>query len=512
MTIDILTHRPLRQVDSIGFRSIFLGQKLTAPEFHLQTAPSIVLEMEDRIVSMGLARCIRGNQYIGLGLLPSSDFLDYDLSAAADIIFVLDVSGSMSGSRLQAAKIAIGIVLENMPETSLFNVIPFWDSFVPFYPESVPGNAENREDATRKLMALSDQGGTQLLPPLEMVYRSPPREGFGRQLLVVTDGESSNQPEITKLVQSLGTECRISTIGISANGSRPFLEELAAVSGGDAVFVNEGTEIAPHVGRFFEKCSCPAVVDVGVEIVDAPGFSMVPSPVKPLVANCISYLFLRKRDLARDKFDVHLRGSNGLRSVDLHVRDSDSPIHIEKFYGDFWMTDCRLVMKQVTSEIREHVKNAAVEISLGCGVLGPFTELVPQCASRELPQDLPVSNELTHGQAQALADFQAASQKTTDHGPAFTIGGLEMSEVIAELAPVEAEFQRPADVGQPVRNRPQEPIAKRKPLDRSLLAHWERIDRLIFILLWVVAIGFAVVDYNRYGRLLSHLIRHPPRT
>lgn len=44
-----------------------------------------------------------------------------------NVIFIIDVSGSMAGVKLRQVKDALTTILNDMPETDKFNIIPFSD-------------------------------------------------------------------------------------------------------------------------------------------------------------------------------------------------------------------------------------------------------------------------------------------------------------------------------------------------------------------------------------------------
>ena len=116
------------------------------------------------------------------------------IEAACEFIFLIDRSGSMSGSYIKSARETLILFLKSLPENSRFNIIGFGSRFEKLFPEkSVSYMQETLDTAMAHLQNLqADLGGTELLPPLEAIFRSQPSPGFSRQVFVLTDGSVSN--------------------------------------------------------------------------------------------------------------------------------------------------------------------------------------------------------------------------------------------------------------------------------------------------------------------------------
>ena len=71
---------------------------------------------------------------------------DFNLEIAPkvqDYIFLIDRSGSMSGSPIQLAVGALKLFLHSLPIGSKFNVVSFGSNFEKLFPDSVEYNEEN---------------------------------------------------------------------------------------------------------------------------------------------------------------------------------------------------------------------------------------------------------------------------------------------------------------------------------------------------------------------------------
>ena len=111
-----------------------------------------------------------------------------------EFIFLVDRSGSMSGSYISSARETLLLFLKSLPEDCRFNVIGFGSRHVKLFSDcSVPYSQATLDEATSHAQKMqADLGGTELLPPLKEILCTKPPAGFARQVFVLTDGSVSN--------------------------------------------------------------------------------------------------------------------------------------------------------------------------------------------------------------------------------------------------------------------------------------------------------------------------------
>ena len=117
-----------------------------------------------------------------------------DVEAACEFIFLVDRSGSMSGSYIRSASETLVLFLKSLPEGSFFNIIGFGSSYKKLFSNSVAYSQETLDKATAHAQKMqADLGGTELLTPLEHIFTSlKTLSGLPRQIFVLTDGSVSN--------------------------------------------------------------------------------------------------------------------------------------------------------------------------------------------------------------------------------------------------------------------------------------------------------------------------------
>jgi uncharacterized protein YegL len=189
-------------------------------------------------------------------------------SQPAEVVFVIDRSGSMGGTSIAEVRNALQLCLRSLSPGCRFNIISFGSQFEAFFPESQAYDDESMKRAAAFVSSLdADMGGTELLPALEYVVREKParERGLTRQILLLTDGEVTNTDEIIDLARRHASTARFFTFGIGAGASHHLVRGIARASGGAAEFISPGERIEAKVMRQFKRVLSPALTDVKVD-------------------------------------------------------------------------------------------------------------------------------------------------------------------------------------------------------------------------------------------------------
>ncbi|KAJ5072393.1 von willebrand factor a domain-containing protein 5a [Anaeramoeba ignava] len=169
----------------------------------------------------------------------------------AELIFLLDRSGSMMGSRIQAVKETMNILLHSIPESCLFNVIGFGSNYeILFKDGSVKYNNKNLKIAKEKNEILdANLGGTELLAPLRHILSKPPLKDYPRLVFVLTDGAVMNTEQVLSLVKQNASNSTFFTFGIGDGVSRELVEGIAKLGNGQYEFIIGNEDIRSKVMR-----------------------------------------------------------------------------------------------------------------------------------------------------------------------------------------------------------------------------------------------------------------------
>ncbi|MFO0931164.1 MAG: VIT and VWA domain-containing protein [Planctomycetota bacterium] len=186
-----------------------------------------------------------------------------------DVIFVLDISGSMSGAKIAMARRAVAAGLDALGAADAFALVTFASGVERFAPALHEASPATRRAARRWLEATKASGGTDLEGGLMAGLRYA-RPGRLAIVVLVTDGRPSVGSMTAKAVleraQGLGGgRARVYTFGVGDDVDVALLDRIAEETGGAREYVADGADLERATGRFYAKTSHPVLTDVAID-------------------------------------------------------------------------------------------------------------------------------------------------------------------------------------------------------------------------------------------------------
>lgn len=188
-----------------------------------------------------------------------------------DLTFVVDVSGSMQGKKLDQAKAAGRALLETLRPADRFRVIDFSTDVRSFRDGWTVASQENIRAAQRYLAGLRAEGSTNISEALHeaLAGERRPRAGLALPLVVfLTDGEPTvgerNPDAIAAIAAKERGEARVFTVGISAAINTTLVEQMALQGRGTAQFVRDDESIESAVSLLGARLAQPVLTDVRI--------------------------------------------------------------------------------------------------------------------------------------------------------------------------------------------------------------------------------------------------------
>jgi Ca-activated chloride channel homolog len=198
-----------------------------------------------------------------------------------DVTFVIDVSGSMSGQKIEQARAAGKQLLGTLSPMDRFRLIDFSSDVRTFHDNYSSATRENIRAAERYLDQLDAQGSTNISGALDEALSTPVQEGRLPIILFLTDGQPTvgerDASVIGSNVAKQRGSRRLFTFGVGADLNVSLIEQLALEGRGTASFVRPEESVERAVGIVASRLTSPLVTDVRVHADGVRLLKMHPS-------------------------------------------------------------------------------------------------------------------------------------------------------------------------------------------------------------------------------------------
>uniref|UniRef100_A0A673B3M3 Inter-alpha-trypsin inhibitor heavy chain H3 n=1 Tax=Sphaeramia orbicularis TaxID=375764 RepID=A0A673B3M3_9TELE len=198
-----------------------------------------------------------------------------------NVVFVIDRSGSMSGTKIYQTKEAMLAILKDLHEEDYFGIILFDSSIDPWKDSLIKANKENVDEAMAFIKRLHDRGATNIN---DAVLRAVDLLRQGRSdhivpeisidmIILLTDGMpnvgESNLPRIQENVHAaIGGNMSLFCLGFGNDVDYRFLDVMGKQNKGLARRIFEASDATLQLQGFYEEVSSPLLSEVDLRYPD----------------------------------------------------------------------------------------------------------------------------------------------------------------------------------------------------------------------------------------------------
>lgn len=193
-----------------------------------------------------------------------------------NIIFVIDISGSMNGFKIAKVREVMQVILGKLREKDYFNILLFDDSITLWQSKPQRATVSNikvaRGYAEETLVARGSTNiNSALLDAVDLLLNiQDTQDTRGKIIVFLTDGhptagETKTQNIRLNVKRKNEGLASIFALGFGRNVDMSFLEGLAYENGGFARKIYEEVDAAEQLETFYEEISTPLLVDVRME-------------------------------------------------------------------------------------------------------------------------------------------------------------------------------------------------------------------------------------------------------
>ncbi len=251
---------------------------------HVELASGATIPNKDFILEVQQAETTQPKTALFLSSEPGSSESYFQLSAfpptvqpvnrlPVEMLYVIDISGSMEGTSITQAREALLQALDRLGPTDRFGVLAFNNSYFEFASAPLTATADNVTAARKFVQNLHAGGGTEMLPALEHVMRKPETAGYLRHIILLTDGDLGNEEQIFAALHTDLGGARLYTVAIGSAPNFFLATKMAQFGRGTFTHIADIGEIREQMGHLLSTIESPVLTDVqlsfkGVEVAD----------------------------------------------------------------------------------------------------------------------------------------------------------------------------------------------------------------------------------------------------
>ncbi|XP_070176067.1 inter-alpha-trypsin inhibitor heavy chain H3-like [Littorina saxatilis] len=214
-----------------------------------------------------------------------------------NILFIIDISGSMSGEKIEQAKEAMLKILDDLKkqESDTFNILLFDDGLEAWAdsPMSTLGREIDKAKGFVRVK-LESRGGTNihfaLMEGLRILLKDREEKSckFADIIVFLTDGDpTTGVTDTAQIIREVTTENRgrssIFSLGFGFNMNYAFLSKLSDLNRGFARRIYAEKDANDQLRNFYEEISTPVLCDVAArysrDVVDTPLLTFTTFPL-----------------------------------------------------------------------------------------------------------------------------------------------------------------------------------------------------------------------------------------
>ncbi len=222
-----------------------------------------------------------------------------------EMVFLIDVSGSMSGKPTAKVKEALKKFLERSKKDDTMQVITFAGSASKLFEKPVPINDETLTKALNFTQSRAAGGGTNMLEGVKMTLNEPVDPDRARIVVMLTDGYIGNEPEIIKEVGTrAGDQIRFWAIGIGSSPNRHLIDGVAKQGGGMGKDLALNQDPTALVEEIVERIHRAQLAKLEIDWNELPVFETYPRRIPELWAGRPVVVFGRYEGGAQSQIKI----------------------------------------------------------------------------------------------------------------------------------------------------------------------------------------------------------------
>ena len=347
-------------------------EKIEILDYDMSKDFKLEIELKNELASNGVYSTTRDDKkVVCLSFMP--EIMDKYADEEKEYLFLIDISGSMMGRKLEQTKNAIIQCLQQLDEGDKFNIIPFNHEFTAMNVNSMEYNETNLAKATEYVNSLVAIGGTEILRPIMFSLYG---NSSNKTILLFTDGQVGNEGRIIQYVKENVGKNRLFAFGIDSNVNAYFIKEISNVGNGKAELIGPKERIDDAIIRTFARIQTPMVENLKIDY----GKNKVLDEIKE-DENLFNYEFYNVFAKLEDVVDdIRLKGNILDKEYEWTIKKEDlqeSKIDLELVFAKLEIDRLEKYIRNSRDfEKTKNYKNMIIDISIKYNINSKYTSYI----------------------------------------------------------------------------------------------------------------------------------------
>jgi Ca-activated chloride channel homolog len=307
-----------------------------------------------------------------------------------DVTVVVDVSGSMSGEKMEQARSALRQLLGTLGGADRFRLIAFSNAVRPWRDGWTAAGPQELRAARQWVDQLRADGGTNIHAALEEALREKSAAGRLPIVIFMTDGMATNgetrTDRIIALTEAQRGRARIFAFGVGYDVNTHLLDALSEAARGTTQYVRPGESVEEPVSLLAARIRHPVLTDLALGPAPVRITELYPRELPDLFAGEDLLLFGRYQGSGSGALAVTGRRENATERYGAEVRfpaRADGSDYIARLWASRRLGDLdrRIRSAQADGASRRQVAGLIEELretALRYGLLSQYTAYLVQ--------------------------------------------------------------------------------------------------------------------------------------
>uniref|UniRef100_A0A8D2KFK3 Inter-alpha-trypsin inhibitor heavy chain H3 n=1 Tax=Urocitellus parryii TaxID=9999 RepID=A0A8D2KFK3_UROPR len=319
-----------------------------------------------------------------------------------NVVFVIDVSGSMAGRKIQQTRDALLKILDDVKETDHLNFILFSGGVTTWKDQLVQATPENLQEARTFVKNIRDDGMTNLndglLRGIHMLNKAREEnlvpERSTSIVIMLTDGDAnageSNPERIQENVRNaIKGKFPLYNLGFGNNLNFNFLETMGLENHGFARRIYEDSDADLQLQGFYDEVANPLLTDVEMEYPQNAILDLTQNSYQHFYDGSEIVVAGRLADENINSFKADVKGQGAFNDLtfteEVDVKEMEEALkeqdyifgnYLERLWAYLTIEQLLEKRKNAQGEEKENLTAQALDLSLKYHFVTPLTSMV----------------------------------------------------------------------------------------------------------------------------------------